>query len=551
MRMLKAQLLLAVVIIVVYMLFPVNHLLGSTQLAASPPIQTPIQTEPQVVSYVQENSYDSSAATRNEAAPTHNAPTPRRTYGTKCVGKTFDKQPFYGTANVYSRKGSLKIEEMWKDTVPTLKLRTQARTLQMCNLSVPENANAVLAAKSLEKTVGFLAAASRLLLSPDSLTDPRAALERAFPGTQTRTQTQTLTHTDSNQWAPDAPSCTKSVNLAFFMTSQVGAPLIRGFMTADMVKQAGHGSVVVLAKRGAWNPNPLKEFESCRRIDACIFVKWYNRAFPQLVHECRKRGAAVFVDLLDYCNTHIKNVIDRFPQGVTGFLAQSAWQASYFRALGYPRSIMLQHPQTNFDKRHSTGARNVTTIGYTGHWRNLGAANQKIFDAIAEWGKPRGVSFKSINYYEFNNVQKGTSDVFKQAVYHQAVDDIDVAIIWPQEEDNDMEVYFKPVTRLIYWLSHGIPCIFYPTQSYAEFADALGYPLVAKTLDDVEKWLEILVENKEFRMYVSALGLRGAQQRSARATADLYVDAMCEYAENGTKADLVKERILSHYSSPK
>ena len=57
-------------------------------------------------------------------------------------------------------------------------------------------------------------------------------------------------------------------------TEQVGAPLIRGFMTADMVKQAGHGSVVVLAKRGAWNPNPLKEFESCKRIDACIFVKW-------------------------------------------------------------------------------------------------------------------------------------------------------------------------------------------------------------------------------------------------------------------------------------
>jgi hypothetical protein len=114
---------------------------------------------------------------------------------------------------------------MWKDTVPTLKLRTHARTLQMCNLSVPENADAVLAAKSLEKTVEFLAAASRLLLSPDSLTDPRAALERAFPGTQTetqtQTQTQTLTHIDSNQWAPDAPSCTKSVNLAFFMTSQV------------------------------------------------------------------------------------------------------------------------------------------------------------------------------------------------------------------------------------------------------------------------------------------------------------------------------------------
>eukprot|EP00959_Pyramimonas_sp_CCMP1952_P062529 1307451-Pyramimonas_sp.AAC.1 len=113
------------------------------------------------------------------------------------------------------------------------------------------------------------------------------------------------------------------------MTSQVGAPLIRGFMTADFVKEAGHGGIAVLAKRGAWNPTPMKEFESCKRIDACIFIKctsmWpvfvpsrrYNRAFPSLVKECRAKGAAVFVDFIDYCNTHIKNVIDRCANAAT------------------------------------------------------------------------------------------------------------------------------------------------------------------------------------------------------------------------------------------
>mmetsp|Transcript_7634 Transcript_7634/g.15537 ORF Transcript_7634/g.15537 Transcript_7634/m.15537 type:complete len:582 (-) Transcript_7634:83-1828(-) len=458
-----------------------------------------------------------------------------------CVSKTFDKQPFYGTANVYSRKGSLKIEELWNDKVPNIRLRSEARSLQICNLSAPENAQAVLASKSLDKTQSYLAAASGLLADPSQLEDPKAALERAFPGTQDA----------SKQWAPDTPTCSKKVNLAFFMTSQVGAPLIRGFMTADFVKESGHGGIAVLAKRGAWNPTPLKEFQSCKRIDACIFIKWYNRAFPSLVKECRARGAAVFVDFIDYCNTHIKNVIDRFPQQVTGFITQSAWQAEYFRALDYPRSIMLQHPQTNFNNRHNTGERDVTTIGYTGHWRNLGAANQKLFDQIAEWGKPRGIEFKSIDYYKFNNVQKGTVDVFKQAIYHEAIDDVDVAIIWPQAEDDDMEIYFKPVTRLIYWLSHGIPCIFYPTQSYAEFSQDLGYPLVAKTTDDVMKWLEILKDNKEFRMHVSALGLRGAQQRSAKSTANLYINEMCKYAENKTKAEFSAERITSYYASPK
>eukprot|EP00976_Prorocentrum_cordatum_P080900 1184165-Prorocentrum_minimum.AAC.1 len=65
-------------------------------------------------------------------------------------------------------------------------------------------------------------------------------------------------------------------------------------------------------------------------------------------------------------NIPVYPMVVRFPQHVTGFIAQSAWQTEYFKALGYPRSIMLQHPQTNFDDRHNTGERAVTTIGYTG-----------------------------------------------------------------------------------------------------------------------------------------------------------------------------------------
>ena len=74
---------------------------------------------------------------------------------------------------------------------------------------------------------------------------------------------------------------------------------------------------------------------------------------------------------------------------------------------------------------------------------------------------------------------------------------------------------------------------------------------MAKTTDEVMKWLEILKDNKEFRMHVSALGLKGAQQRSAKSTANLYIDKFCEYAGNTTKAEVAKERITSYYASPK
>lgn len=45
------------------------------------------------------------------------------------------------------------------------------------------------------------------------------------------------------------------------------------------------------------------------QVDVCIFVKWYARAFPSLVKECKARGALVLIDFMDYCNTHIKNVV--------------------------------------------------------------------------------------------------------------------------------------------------------------------------------------------------------------------------------------------------
>ena len=67
--------------------------------------------------------------------------------------------------------------------------------------------------------------------------------------------------------------------------------------------------------------------------------------------------------------------------------------------------------------------------------------------------------------------------LWAQDVYHTAVDDVDIAIIWPQDH-GDLETYFKPVTRLVYWWSHGVPVIFYPTQVRACLLFVLlGVPL--------------------------------------------------------------------------
>jgi hypothetical protein len=59
---------------------------------------------------------------------------------------------------------------------------------------------------------------------------------------------------------------------------------------------------------------------------------------PRLqVRECKQRGAAVFIDFMDYCNTHIKNVVHTWPTQVDGFVAQSHHQLAYYKALNFSR----------------------------------------------------------------------------------------------------------------------------------------------------------------------------------------------------------------------
>ena len=119
-------------------------------------------------------------------------------------------------------------------------------------------------------------------------------------------------------------------------------------------------------------------------------------------------------------------------------------------------------------------------------------------------------------------------DIYDQNKYHTGeIKTIDVAIVWPKDYSNS-EVYFKPITRFIYWLSHGIPTIIYPTQSYVEIAEEFGYPLIAENTEEVLEWLEVLVSNRSFRTQVSRLGIGIAQKYSLKAQVQKYSDTFCK-----------------------
>lgn len=70
-----------------------------------------------------------------------------------------------------------------------------------------------------------------------------------------------------------------------------------------------------------------------------------------------------------------------------------------------------------------------------------------------------------------------------QAWFHDVpwVQTIDLALLWPAPRlfrGNQIEA--RPVTRMLFWWSHGVPTIFYPFAAYTEAALESGYALPAR-----------------------------------------------------------------------
>ncbi|CAL6334069.1 unnamed protein product [Bathycoccus prasinos] len=314
---------------------------------------------------------------------------------------------------------------------------------------------------------------------------------------------------------------------AFF---QEGSGKIRGFMIADELNKLGHTAVTVFGKEGPLWPDPLKELRTCSTLHLCIFVKWDSRSFPRILLECKKRGALAFIDLLDYCDSNRKNIVDQWPKEIDGFILQSKFQFQVFQSVGFSNSVVIRHHHTNI-KSEKLALRSenhaVKTIGFTGSRKNSGGIIQNFLGDIEIWASKRNIKIVQIVSNRIIAGKTKISDIYDQNKYHTGViESVDVAIVWPKDFSNS-EIYFKPITRFIHWLSHGIPTIVYPTQSYIEIAEEFGYPLLAKNTTEVLEWLEVLVSNKSFRSQISHLGLVMAEKFSLKNTVQQYSNAFC------------------------
>lgn len=105
------------------------------------------------------------------------------------------------------------------------------------------------------------------------------------------------------------------------------------------------------------------------------------------------------------------------------------------------------------------------------------------------------------------------------------LDDVDVAILWPNLDQPGM-VAHSPPTRLLYWWSHGVPCIFFPYGSYLDAARRARYELpggrglpMASTAKGVEGVLGRLAGDPAARVALAKAGLAGARLYSGERVA--------------------------------
>ena len=123
---------------------------------------------------------------------------------------------------------------------------------------------------------------------------------------------------------------------------------------------------------------------------------------------------------------------------------------------------------------------------------------------------------------------------------------VDIALLWPP--DSTAETLERPPTRLLYWLSHGVPAVvFGGYQSYAEIATAHNYsyldpatgkarlPLV-QSAEGVEQVVSDLLQSATARLQLRKVGLEIAAQYSTVEVARRLIAILDQYYSAKEKA---------------
>lgn len=111
---------------------------------------------------------------------------------------------------------------------------------------------------------------------------------------------------------------------------------------------------------------------------------------------------------------------------------------------------------------------------------------------------------------------------------------MDIAVIWPPHDpDEGMEftLFERPITRFAYWLSHGVPTIYFPYESYEEIVRlGVPYPLRAENVEQVLQLVRMLIASPDLRVALSKIGLAASRVFTPAHNALVYERMLCNHA---------------------
>ncbi|CAJ1402735.1 unnamed protein product [Effrenium voratum] len=298
-----------------------------------------------------------------------------------------------------------------------------------------------------------------------------------------------------------------SKTIYFVVEAGWGSSIIRGEMVAETMKiycknnsLPWHVEILTLNGRDQWSVLPSLPHRP--KPDACIMVKQPRLYWDTVLDWCRTHGAVRFVDVLDQIPLLERVTLGRnMDYDFDGYIMQSLDLMTQVNAYS-PEILTLtlynHHTNSGFVSDESM-LEEVDTVGLYSpglHFppesilKRLAAAvcssEAKLFLVFGHQNDTHA-SFTcnqtTQRRLQVNNTPSLDKYLAEQVQYHDSsnlLSSVNLGLLWPP--DYSVTTLQRPPTRLLHWMSHGLPVAFFPYKAYLEVARDGGYFLDDGTL---------------------------------------------------------------------
>lgn len=319
--------------------------------------------------------------------------------------------------------------------------------------------------------------------------------------------------------------------------------------------------------------------------DVCIVVKQID---INILNWCRYKNSYIIYDVLDHTkklSMYLRNTTESLVDLV---LVPNKYMQNAMTNLGISNRVLYhQHTNPGIVRASECIQQKVKTIGFlAGSDRNLPSSNlmNRIKDQLCksarhvqlvslsqQLSKENDIKWRrkyfrchddqSIHHilndtknschlrnHNNNNNKSAQQKEAIQAKFHDGstLHEVDIAIIWPAV--HEVSAIFRPSTRLLYWMSHGIPCIFYPNHAYTEIAQENNYkfPMNSKykgdllsvsSITEMVAKIKALTKERETRVYLHNTGLNITKKYDTKHVAYTLAHIVIDIIDHSRKSN--------------